>query len=88
MGRGSDPGLELTVRAVERGRAVREEGKAEERESEGEVVVGWDRPDGGTRWQREKEDGAAAGGQPRGGAQLAGMEREKGQLPCGAAGFK
>jgi hypothetical protein len=62
--------------------------KAEERESEGEVIVGWDRPDGGTRWQREKEDGAAAGGQPRGGAQLAGMEREKGQLPCGAAGFK
>jgi hypothetical protein len=57
-----------SVRTGRRGdgrRASRE--KAEERE--GEVAVGWDRPDGGTRWQREKEDGAAAGGQPGGGAQ-------------------
>jgi hypothetical protein len=41
---------------TERGRAARERGKRPERErlSEGEVAVGWDRPDGGTRWQREK----------------------------------
>jgi hypothetical protein len=33
-------------------------GRGRGREREGEVVVGWDRPDGGTLWQREKEDGA------------------------------
>jgi hypothetical protein len=36
---------------------VRAGKKVGERESEGEVAFEWDRPDGETRWQREKANG-------------------------------
>jgi hypothetical protein len=59
MGCGSGLGPELGARAAERGQAAHERGKGRrERECvcEGEVAFGWHRPDGGTRWQREKAD--------------------------------